>query len=316
MKIRRILKYRIPLDPPLLQNGFEIRERRGCILISESGNPGEFAPLTGFSPSRKSDILRDLGIFISCRDSGADIPESDLITPEARFAAVMLDNPLNSFPEKPPVRSLFGKPDAVRAALPKILDGMAGEARVVPGKALSIKIKAGIFPEAAELALIREIIGACETRKLRGRIFINPDGNRSLSLETARRYISALGEYLGYFEDPTASLNDCLDLGVPVGLDMLWPEFFAKSRNCDLPGEIRKHRVVPVIKPALTPGFMGLGNLRPVLSSAFESPPGISWIRRLATFLDTESGTDTLKYFPPGARESETFIRDFTEELE
>ena len=107
----------------------------------------------------------------------------------------------------------------------------------------------------------------------------------------------ALGEYLGYFEDPTASLNDCLDLGVPVGLDMLWPEFFAKSRNCDLPGEIRKHRVVPVIKPALTPGFMGLGNLRPVLSSAFESPPGISWIRISPVF--QREWQDILTFFLP-----------------
>ena len=316
MKIRRILKYRIPLDPPLLQNGFEIRERRGCILISESGDPGEFAPLPGFSPSREADILRDLGIFRSCRDSGTDIPEPDLKTPEARFAAAMLNTPLNTLPEKPPVRSLFGNPDAVLAALPKLLDSISEEARLFPGKISGIKIKAGIFPETSEIALIREIIGACEARRLRGQILINPDGNKSLSPETARRYIAALGEYLGYFEDPTASLNDCLGLGVPVGFDMLWPEFFAKFRDSDIPGEIRKHRAVPVIKPALTPGFMKLGNLRPVLSSAFESPPGISWIRRLATFLDTESGTDTLKYFPPGARESETFIRDFTEELE
>ena len=313
MKIRRILKYRIPLNPPLIQNGFEIRERRGYILVSASGAPGEFAPLSGFSPSREEDILRDLGTFVCCRNSGADLPEPELKTPEARFAAAMLRNPLNTFPEKPPVRSLFGKPAAIRAALPEFLDSIA---KAPHGQTSSIKIKAGIFPVAEEISLIRELTAACEARKLRGRILINPDGNRSLSPENARIYINALGEYLGYFEDPADSLDDCLNLGIPVGLDMLWPEYAAKYGGGDLPAFLRKHRAVPVIKPALTPDFMELRELSPVLSSAFESPAGIGWIRRLAAFFDTESGTDTLKYFPVEARKTETFIRSFTEDLE
>ena len=96
MRIQRIFRYRIPLKAPLAQNGFQIRERRGFLLCSPGGELGEFAPLPGFSPSREEDILRDLLTFQRCRDCGMEIPEEDLKTPEALFAAAMLKFPLKA----------------------------------------------------------------------------------------------------------------------------------------------------------------------------------------------------------------------------
>ena len=320
MQIQRLLKYRIPLKSPLIQNGFAIRERRGFLLCSPGGDLGEFAPLPGFSPSREEDILRDLLTFQRCRDYGTEIPVRDLKTPEALFAAAMLEFPLNGLPEKPPLRSLFGKPPEIRARLGPLLNDILRELSSGSGRdsgsPAGIKIKAGIFPLSEELSLIKELLREISARGLRGRVTINPDGNRSLSPENARRIIAALGDSLGWFEDPLPALSECLALGIPVGLDTLWGEFAARFSGAELPEALRHYRIKPVIKPALTPGFMKLREIRPVMSSAFESPAGIGWIRRLAASFETDSGTDTLKYFPAEARTRERFMAACVRDLQ
>ena len=319
MQIQRIFRYRIPLKAPLTQNGFQIQERRGFLLSSPGGSLGEFAPLPGFSPSRKEDILRDLLTFQRCRDDGLEIPQGDLKTPEALFAVAMLKFPLSGLPEKPPLYSLFGTLPEIRERRGALLDDIRRE--LSPGSRqdadtpVGIKIKAGIFPLSEELSLIRELLQEITARELRGRVMINPDGNRSLAPESARYIIAALGDSLGWFEDPLPSLSACLALGIPVGLDTLWGEFAARFPGTELPEALRHYRIKPVIKPALTPGFMKLREIRPILSSAFESPTGIGWIRRLAARFETDSGTDTLKYFPEEARTRERFMAACVREL-
>ncbi|WP_406547260.1 hypothetical protein [Succinimonas sp.] len=319
MQIQRIFRYRIPLKAPLTQNGFQIRERRGFLLCSPGGDLGEFAPLPGFSPSREEDILRDLLTFQRCRDYGMEIPEGDLRTPEALFAVAMLKFPLNGLPEKPPLCSLFGTPPEIRARrgplLDNILRDLSSGSGQDSGSPMGIKIKAGIFPLSEELSLIEELLREIFARGLRGRVMINPDGNRSLSPENARRISAALGDSLGWFEDPLPALSACLSLGIPLGLDTLWGEFAACFPGTELPEVLRHYRIKPVIKPALIPGFMSLREIRPVLSSAFESPAGIGWIRRLAARFETDSGTDTLKYFPEEARTIDSFMAVCVREL-
>ena len=319
MRIQRIFRYRIPLKAPLAQNGFQIRERRGFLLCSPGGDLGEFAPLPGFSPSREEDILRDLLTFQRCRDYGMEIPEGDLKTPEALFAAAMLKSPLKGLPEKPPLCSLFGTPSEIRARRGDLLDNILRDlsrgSEQDSGSPMGIKIKAGIFPLSEELCLIEEFLREISARGLRGRVMINPDGNRSLSPENARRISAALGDSLGWFEDPLPALSDCLALRIPLGLDTLWREFAARFPGTELPEALRHYRIKPVIKPALTPGFMSLREIRPVLSSAFESPAGIGWIRRLAARFETDSGTDTLKYFPEEARAMKSFMAACIREL-
>ena len=309
ISICRIYRYRLPLTGPLPLAGGVIHQRAGALIQvdSDSGGSGwgDVAPLPGFSRESIGEAEAELkawaGRLRGARfDPGGDSLESWLGCEMAEAAS-------------PSVR--FGLETALANLSRRMEDGAAGELacfdgtlpvngllagsseqvladarRLRDGGCRAVKLKVGGRPVAEDVELahaVRSVIGDGVGLRL--------DANRSWSLEQAVMFGRGIGNGgIEYLEEPLrdpAHLRELFDAaGIRVALD----ESLLELRPDDLEGRPEVSAVV--LKPTLLGGIARARewaakalalNLRPVVSSCFESGVGLL---ALAGFAWTSTG--------------------------
>ena len=317
-------RFRLPLTGPLALRGVALTSREGLLLklTGEDGAVGwgETSPLPGFSPESLSDAsreLRGLETFIVGRDVtggwlGADGELSRLLdeanlTPSVRFGSELAlwnlhgastDTPLPQLispgyrPGVPVNGLLTGSPD-------EVLEGARGMRQA--GYA-AVKLKVGarsVAEDAGLLRAVREAIGEDVSLRL--------DANRAWSFDEALEFAREIeGQGVEYLEEPLtdpAGLEEFARAsGVAVALD--------ESLVGMEPEALENHRYAAaiVLKPSLLGGISrtlrlaeraaGLGGMRPVISSAYETGVGTAALVALAAGIgtgDIPAGLDTYR---------------------
>ena len=158
----------------------------------------------------------------------------------------------------------------------------------------TIKIKVGrslIEEEALYLKKVKEVCGSEVKFRL--------DGNQNLELEQIKKLAAILGEQLEYIEEPFKSIQDNLDLGLPVALDeCLWEMKTPFEYN------VAPYLVLKPMKVGLSKVFywvreQGWSTDKIILSSCFDTGVALKHYIKLACFLGLSSahGFGTYRFF-------------------
>ena len=317
----RIYRYRLPLAAPLRLAGRVIHERAGILvrIDSDSGVSGwgDAAPLPGFSRESIEEAeaelmawagrLRGAG-FDPCGDDPESRPGFEPAAEAAPSVRFALETALaglsrrlrdEAAPELPCFEGVVPLNGLLAGSREQVL---ADARRLKDGGCRAVKLKVGRGPVAEDVELtraVREAIGDAVSLRL--------DANRSWSLEQAVAFGGELGDAgVEYLEEPLrdpGQLRALFDAtGIPVALD----ESLLELRPDDLEG--RREVGAVVLKPTLLGGIARAGewaarasalNIRPVVSSCFESGVGLLALAALAwdcTGDAVPAGLDTYRW--------------------
>ena len=317
----RIFRYRLPLVGPLPLAGGMLHEREGLLIRIDSDSGafgwGDAAPLRGFSREGIDDAaaeamvwagrLRgarfeprddDLETSLGCESAAAASPSVrfGLETALSSLARRMEDEAaaeLACFEGSVPINGLLaGSREQVLSAARRLRDGGC--------RAVKLKVGSRAVAEDVEMTqTVRYVIG--------DNVGLRLDANRSWDLEQAVAFGRETGTAgVEYLEEPLrepAQLRELFDAtGLPVALD----ESLLEIEPDDLEGRSEVGAVV--LKPTLLGGLARARewaakasemNIRPVVSSCFESGVGLLALAELAwesTRDSVPAGLDTYRW--------------------
>lgn len=331
-----IFRFRIPLRKELkLQRGI-LTERCGFI-VGFNGNFAEISPLPEFSDETADEAFAEIIAVKELLDGNeaSGISPADILTcvtsniriksPSVQFALWMLSHPLNNVEPKSSYRFILGTPAESFRLCTEHFESVrardSGTAETV------IKLKIGIYSRNEELGMISRITDLAADAELNVKLIL--DANLSQDADSVTDYYLAAGRHLKYIEDPC---NDVESLrqkhpDFPIAHDELLRNkikgimrsdkefglsvFDSFGRNDTLiikPGLTGNiHKILDAFFSAGASQRNGLPSL--TLSSAFESPVGISYIEKLSALMNFNApGTDTLKFFPEDAGTVDSFL--------
>ena len=304
--------YTLPLVQALALAGQDVAERRGLLVrLSCEGlsGVGDVAPLPGFSREsieqahRVLDALPIIGEDIDIEGllEGQPVAALKGAPPSVCFGVecALLDLAAQ---RKPDTRNPMA-PRAGEVHVNALLDEVTPEAvhTLAQQGYTCIKLKVGRQPLAADIAMVRSLVGVSDD------VVVRLDANQAWSFSEACQFVNALeGLLLEYLEEPCQSPQDSLRLmreaGVPVGFD----ESLVGASDDQLLA--MQGAAAFVIKPTLADGVSGAIRLaraarrcgaEPVISAAFESGVGIRALAHLANALmspGVAAGLDTWRW--------------------
>jgi O-succinylbenzoate synthase len=311
-------RYNLRLSEPLTLKGIVLRYREGLLLelIGEGGTVGwgEASPLPGFSRESLDEAarqLRDLASSMVGRGVTEDFSlarELDAmgLAPSVRFGfelalfnlyAASRGRSLSDFVTPHPRMMV-----PVNALISDSPDEALEEARRARAAGYeAVKLKVGKRAVEEDVEFVRAL-----NEELGDTVALRLDANRAWSLEEAERFVlSTSGLRFEYVEEPLADPAQlpsfAITCGVPVALD----ESLAGME----PEALEDHgyaRAV-VLKPTLLGGisrtlrFADVASrldMKPVISSAYETGVGMAALISLAAGMDSEeipAGLDTYR---------------------
>ncbi len=317
----RIFRYRLPLTGPLPLASGVIHERAGALIRIESNSGasgwGDVAPLPGFSRESLREAEAELkswagrlrGARFDPRDdslkSWLGCESTERVPPSVRFGLETALAGLSRRTEDGAATELacFEGTLPVNGLLAGSSEQVLADARKLRDEGYrAVKLKVGGRPVAEDVELaraVRSVIGDGVGLRL--------DANRSWSLEQAVAFGREIGDPgIEYLEEPLrnpAHLGELFDAaGIRVALD----ESLQELRPDDLEG--RRDVCAVVLKPTLLGGIVKARewvakalalNVRPVISSCFESGVGLLSLAALAwtsTADAVPAGLDTYRW--------------------
>lgn len=334
-----IYRFRIPLQKELkLQRG-TLTERCGFI-IEYHNNFAEISPLSEFSEETADEAYSEI---IALRNilkeefRHSEKSPDDLLSffsgkyeircPSVQFALWMLAHPLNGILPKSHYHFILGTPDESLNLYRRFLDRLSSDGSTTD---TDVKLKIGIHSRDRELTMIQRMTDMADAEGINVRLIL--DANLSQTSESVADYYHISGSHLKYIEDPC---NDVAMLrrkhpDIPIAYDELFRKMMKEyvQEGKEFKPEMLNSfssRDTLIIKPGLTGHIHEImdefihsdascqSRLPTVtLSSAFESPIGISYIEKLSAFMKFNSpGTDTLKYFPEDALSVSGFLKKY-----
>ena len=322
MQIKRlkIYRYKIPLTDPLNMKGEVLHNRSGLILEMTTDNGliglGDCAPFPNLHTETIDDCIkeirsnRDRIVHKSVPDSvnGVLSQFDDLnCIPSVRFALdcalinIVASNSKIGFSEFINPRH---RPEIeVNGLLAGSDDVILAEAKRLIKTGFSVlKLKVGRRSIAEEIATVRKlqlILG--KTVKLR------TDANRAWSFDQAVEFAEGISDCnIEYIEEPIAEPERLHELFERTGLHIAYDEsLYGKSAEevkifSGLRAFVLKPSVLGSVKNTLNfIEFADRNNIKPVISSAFESGIGLYALAGLAscTKSPAAAGLDTYKWF-------------------
>ncbi len=280
----KVYAYQIALPRPLVLQGGVLHVREG-LIIEHHGVLADCAPLPHFSTDTLAQCKDFLPTFGHALAQGEHEQLASLLFQHKlyalSFALFALLHPLDQVHPATPYQFILGTPSEVD-------EQISHAVAVTPGQ--TFKIKVGLYDFSAELALLTHL------SQLPLRLIL--DGNQSLTYAQAQAICNIVPTTkLVYFEDPVASWAECIALHVPLGCDQ-HPFPQDNHKNC-----------FKILKPTVK-GLQASWLTNCILSSAFESVIGITYLNRLATAYQLPPpGTDTLKYYPQPYQHVTEFLK-------
>jgi len=321
----KIFVYKIPMVKPLTMKGLETTHREGLFirLTDENSNYGwgEISPLAGFSPEQPEDIIEQART-LKYNLTGAYVPEhlEELsggferwlrelnLSASARFGMEMAVLNLIACSRDSLLKDILSDKSSDSVSINALLSGsydyvVEKAEEVTQAGYKTVKLKVGRKSIDDDIVLtkkVRETIGDRGVLRL--------DANRAWTMDDAVAFAKGVKDCnIDYIEEPLAKPGEIAEFYGRTGLHPALDESLRESTPEEI--NIPEGTSALILKPTLQGGFeismrfarrALRNNLKCVISSSFETPPGLHALAHLAAALgapDTAHGLGTAGRF-------------------